>query len=95
MEEANASITTDRPAEPRRELALARRETLELKMRDAVYQDGEAVQRRDVQARLRQGSGMDQPASPGAFLNFARDVTCEAVDTAPSTCASRAGTRQR
>ncbi|TXN43820.1 ABC transporter substrate-binding protein [Methylobacterium sp. WL7] len=55
-------------------------ETLELKMRDAVYQDGEPFNAAMFKLGFDKVQEWTNPHPPGAFLNFARDVTCEAVD---------------
>ncbi|MGU3538469.1 ABC transporter substrate-binding protein [Methylobacterium sp. A54F] len=55
-------------------------ETLELKMREAVYQDGERFDARMFKLGFDKVQEWTNPHPPGAFLNFARDVTCEVVD---------------
>ena len=55
-------------------------ETLEMKMREAVYQDGEKFDAHKFKLGFDKVQEWENPHPPGAFLNFAKDVTCEAVD---------------
>ena len=55
-------------------------ETLEMTMRDAVYQDGERFDAHMFKLGFDKVQEWQAPHPPGAFLNFAPDVTCEAVD---------------
>ncbi len=55
-------------------------ETLEMTMRDAVYQDGERFDAHMFKLGFDKVQEWDNPHPPGAFLNFAPDVTCEAID---------------
>ena len=54
-------------------------ETLELTMREAVYQDGEPFDAKMFKLGFDKVQEWKNPHPPGAFLNFARDVTCEAM----------------
>ena len=55
-------------------------ETLELKMRDAVYQDGETFTPEMFKLGFDKVQEWTNPHPPGAFLNFSRDASCEVVD---------------
>ena len=55
-------------------------ETLEMGMRKAVYQDGEPYNAHMFKLGFDKVQEWDNPHPPGAFLNFAKDVTCEVVD---------------
>ena len=55
-------------------------ETLEMGMRQAVYQDGETYDAHMFKLGFDKVQEWTNPHPPGAFLNFARDVTCEVVD---------------
>ena len=55
-------------------------ETLEMGMRHAVYQDGETYNAHMFKLGFDKVQEWTNPHPPGAFLNFARDVTCEVVD---------------
>ncbi|WP_375463187.1 ABC transporter substrate-binding protein [uncultured Methylobacterium sp.] len=55
-------------------------ETLELTMREAVHRDGERFDAAMFKLDFDNVQEWTNPHSPGAFLNFARDETCEAVD---------------
>ena len=55
-------------------------ETLEMGMRHAVYQDGETYDAHMFKLGFDKVQEWTNPHPPGAFLNFARDVTCEVVD---------------
>ena len=55
-------------------------ETLEMTMRDAVYQDGERFDAHMFKLGFDKVQEWQAPHPPGAFLNFAPDTTCEAVD---------------
>ena len=54
--------------------------TLEMGMRDAVYQDGEKYDAHMFKLGFDKVQEWDAPHPPGAFLNFAKDVTCDVVD---------------
>ena len=54
-------------------------ETLEMTMRKAVYQDGEIYNAHMFKLGFDKVQEWDNPHPPGAFLNFAKDVTCEVV----------------
>ena len=49
-------------------------------MRQAVYQDGEPFNAGMFKLGFDKVQEWTNPHPPGAFLNFARDVTCEVVD---------------
>jgi len=55
-------------------------ETLELTMREAVYQDGEPFTAEMFKLGFDKVQEWTNPHPPGAFLNFARDVTCAVID---------------
>ena len=54
--------------------------TLEMGMRDAVYQDGEKYDAGMFKLGFDKVQEWDNPHPPGAFLNFAKDVTCEVIE---------------
>ncbi len=55
-------------------------ETLEMGVRKAIYQDGEVYDAHNFKTAFDKVQEWTNPHPPGAFLNFARDVTCEVVD---------------
>ena len=55
-------------------------ETLEMNIREAVYQDGETYNAHMFKLGFDKVQEWDNPHPPGAFLNFKKDVTCEVVD---------------
>ena len=54
--------------------------TLEMGMRDAVYQDGEKYDAQMFKLGFDKVQEWDNPHPPGSFLNFAKDVTCEVIE---------------
>ena len=54
--------------------------TLEMGTRDAVYQDGEKYDAGMFKLGFDKVQEWDNPHPPGAFLNFAKDVTCEVIE---------------
>lgn len=55
-------------------------ETLDMTMRRTSYQDGELFTAHNFKLGFDKVQEWDNPHPPGAFLNFAKDVTCEVVD---------------